>query len=82
MSDTKTHIRNSSGPFQHVDQIEGVGRKAGGGQVGDDGQGGDLGGLTRDGAGEGHDHHGRKSKEPNWIEKKKYIFPIGLKMIY
>ena len=82
MSDTKTHIRNSSGPFQHVNKIKGVGREAGGGQVGDDSQRGDLGGLTRNGGGKGHDHHGRKNNEPNWIEKKKYIFPFRLKMIY
>ena len=81
MSITKTHVRDSSGRFQHVDDVEGVGRKAGGGQVGDDGQRRDLG-LSRDGGGEGRDHHGQKNKEPNWIEKKKYIFPIGLKMIY
>jgi len=81
VSDIKTHVRDSSGRFQHVDDVEGVGRKAGGGQVGDDGQRRDLG-LSRDGGGEGRDHHGQKNKEPNWIEKKKYIFPIGLKMIY
>ena len=81
MSNTKTHVRDSSGPLQHVDEIESVGRKAGGGQVGDDGQRRDLG-LSRDGGGEGHDHHGRKNNEPNWIEKKKYIFPFRLKMIY
>ena len=65
VSDTKTHVRNSSGPFQHVDKIKCVGREAGGGQVGDDGQRRDLSGLTRDGGGEGPDHHGQKSKEPN-----------------
>jgi len=79
VSDIKTHVRDSSGRFQHVDDVEGVGREAGGGQVGDDSQRGDLGGLTRNGGGKGHDHHGRKSKEPNWIEKKKYIFSIRSK---